>query len=172
MMSPRIHARPRRPASVMSQDELRYWIREFLYNPIYGWSHCKGAFARCLAIDLHGLKSKIRQGRTQAWFRGGEQFRFSRQIRLLLSGRIVPKQIRAKSGQLRWEAVVADQPQPLPVHQPPRFRYNLAAGRLELMPPVKPIFPTLPSFRAAIEHIREAAEAQGADAGAEEDDPS
>jgi hypothetical protein len=52
----------------MSRDELRHWIHELLYNPTFGWSHCKLAFARFLGIDLHGLKSEIRQGRMQARF--------------------------------------------------------------------------------------------------------
>jgi hypothetical protein len=52
---------------VMSQDELCHWIREFLYNPTLGWSRSKLAFAGLLGVDLHWLKSKIRQGRTQAW---------------------------------------------------------------------------------------------------------
>ena len=30
----------------MSEDELRYWIRELLYNPALGWSNSKLPFAR------------------------------------------------------------------------------------------------------------------------------
>ena len=119
-----------RPPDAMSQDELRYWICEFLYNPALGWSHSKLAFARCLGIDLHGLKSKIREGRTQAWFRGGEQTRFTGQIHRLLAGEIVPKQMRAPSGQMRWEAILADHPQPIRRQGPLRLRVDLARGRL------------------------------------------
>jgi hypothetical protein len=80
----------------MSQDELRHWIRRFLYDPAVGWSHCKLAFARFLGIDLHGLKSKIRQRRIHARFCGGEQIRFSRQIRGLLAGERIPTQMRTQ----------------------------------------------------------------------------
>jgi hypothetical protein len=57
----------------MSQAELRHWIHQFLYNPAFGWSHCKLAFARFLGIDLHGLKSKIRPGRPGLCFAAGSR---------------------------------------------------------------------------------------------------
>jgi hypothetical protein len=113
----------------MCQDELRYWIRQFLYDPAFGWSHCKLAFARFLGIDLHGLKSKIRQGCTQGRFCGGEQIRFSQQIHRLLAGETVPRQMRAPSGQMKWEAVLADHPQPIHRQGPLRLRVDLARGR-------------------------------------------
>lgn len=90
----------------MSQGELRYWIDQFLRNPDLGWSHCKRAFARYLEIDLPGLRSKIRVTRTQAWFRGGEQPRFSVRIRRALAGLVVPRRVRTPrgngSGRRRW----------------------------------------------------------------------
>jgi hypothetical protein len=122
----------------MGQAELRHWIHEFLHNPVLGWSLSKLAFARFLGIDLHGLKSKVRHRPTQAWFRGAEQFRFTRQIRRLLAGQVVPRQIRAQSGQLKWEAVPADHPRPLRL--PRRWRYNLASGRIEFVPPLVPSY--------------------------------
>jgi hypothetical protein len=137
----------------MSQDELRHYIHEFLYNPAFGWSDSKLALARYLGIDLPGLRSKIRQGRTQARFVGGEQFRFTRLTRRLLAGEVVPKQMRAPSGQMRWETVIADHPQP--IRLPARLRYNLTTGRIEYVPPVAPsCVPTLPSFR----HVSEPAQ--------------
>lgn len=134
----------------MCQDELRYWIREFLYNPAFGWSRCKLAFARFLGIDLSGLRSKLREGRTRAWIYPGEQIRFSRQVRRLLAGEMVPKQMRASSGQMRWEAVVADHPRPIHRQGPLRFRVDLARGRWgwEVAPSYAP---PLPSFRALLE---------------------
>jgi hypothetical protein len=129
----------------MSQGELRYWIREFLYNPDLGWSHCKSALARCVGIDRQGLKSKIRQGRTQAWIFRGEQIRFTAQIERLLAGELVP----VKIGQ-RWEAMVADHPVPLKV--PALMRYDLASGRLGYVAPRKrESQPTLPSFKDVFE---------------------
>jgi hypothetical protein len=153
-MRRRPHPPPRIAPDVMSQDELRHYIHEFLFNPAFGWSNSKLALARFFGIDLHGLKSKIRQGRTQAWFVGGEQIRFTRQIRHLLAGEVVPERRRAPSGQLRCEAVLADHPQP--VRLPGRLRFNLAKARVEWVPPVAPSYsPTVPSFRTAIELFRE-----------------
>jgi hypothetical protein len=136
--------------TVLSQSELRYWIDQFLHNPAMGWSHCKLCFARYLEIDLSGLRSKIRQGRTQAWFRGGEQLRFSARIRRALSGQVAPQRIRAKSGQWKWQAMMADDPKP--IRQPGRFRYDFSSRRLEFVPPtIASSEPTLPSFRTAFE---------------------
>src|SRR5215472_1503033 len=107
-MKRRPHPPPRSAADVLSADELRYWIDQFRRNPDLGWSHCRLALARFLGIDPPGLRSKIRHGRTQAWIYPGEQIRFTRQIRRLLAGEVIPRQMRAPSGQLRWEAVIAD----------------------------------------------------------------
>jgi hypothetical protein len=149
-MRRRLHPPPRTAPDVMSQDELRHYIREFLYNPAFGWSESKLALARYLGIDLPGLRSKIRQGRTQARFVGGEQIRFTRQIRRLLAGEVVAKQMRAPSGHMRWDAVIADPPQP--IHLPARLRWDLAKGRIERVPPAAPCYgPTLPSFRDIFE---------------------
>jgi hypothetical protein len=78
---PRLRRARTRALDVMSQDELRYWIKAFLYNPNLGWSHSKLAFARYLGIDLSGLRSKLREGATRAWIYPSEQSRFSRKIR-------------------------------------------------------------------------------------------
>jgi hypothetical protein len=45
----------------MSCDELVLWIREFLFNPAFGWPNSKLALVRYLGIDLQGLKSKVRK---------------------------------------------------------------------------------------------------------------
>jgi hypothetical protein len=142
---PRLRRARAKAADVMSQDELRHWISEFLYNPAFGWSRSKLAFARFLGIDLSGLRSKLRAAPTRAWIYPGEQIRFSRQIRRLLAGELIPKQMRAPSGQLRWEAVLADHPQPIRRHELARPRFDLATVRLrwEVAPSSAPPLPSL-----------------------------
>jgi hypothetical protein len=139
----------RRAPDILSQGELRYWIHQFLHNPELGWSHCKLAFARYLEIDLPGLRSKIRRGRTQAWFRGGEQRRFSVRLRRALSGVVVPHQVVTPSGRRKWEARMAHDPKPLRPRG--RMRFNFSTQRVEWVPPVTADFAcTLPAFADAL----------------------
>jgi hypothetical protein len=128
----------------MSCDEIRYWIRELREH--HGWPG--RLLARTLGLpDKGALMSKLRR----SWIYPGEQIRFSRQLDHIISGELVPQRLRAPSGQMRWEAVVADHP--VPLQKAARLAYDLKTGRLRWVQPRMAPDPVLTSFSTAIERF-------------------
>jgi hypothetical protein len=127
----------------VSADELRWWMRELDTNQIYGWAGHPTALARAFGFNdsspVSSMRSKYRE-RNRAWIYPSEQLRFSRQLKKLLAGEIICRQVGT-----RWQAVVADAPQAL--RQPVRFRYNLARGGLEWVRVGGSPGSVLPSFK-------------------------
>lgn len=76
---------------VMSTDEMRHWLREFLTKPEYGWLDYggKSALARLFygndKTALASLASKLRN----SWIYPGERGRFHRLIMSILDGKVV-----------------------------------------------------------------------------------
>jgi len=140
------HPRNRAPPGVFSCEEIRYWIKELTTR--YEWS----ATALASALGFHdkwapqSLLCKIRA--RPAWIYPGEQIRISRGLERVLSGELVCRRTEIR-GRRRVFAVVADHP--VPLKRPPRWRYNLAALRLERVIGLPPRpSPALPSFRSVV----------------------
>jgi hypothetical protein len=111
------HPRCRSPVGCMSCDEIRYWL--VALRKEHGWKLM--ALVRFLGLpDGGALRSKLRA----SWIYPGEQLRMSRQIGRIISGEVVCQPL----GRNRWEAVIADSPQPLR-HQG-RWAINIQTGRI------------------------------------------
>jgi hypothetical protein len=144
MREPRYKPQP----NSLSCEEIRFWLSELQYK--YGWT--SQALAEALGIRSRHLCLK-RSG--SSWIYPGQQARFSRQIRAILEGKIVCRQVgpmTPRAHVIRSRPVPAEHP--VPLHQPARLRYNLATGRLEWRRPVMSGFPTLPSFKDLLKRDR------------------
>lgn len=125
----RDHPHVRSPAHAMSCDELRFYIRFLLDR----WP--PSLVARLLAIDLAGLKSKLRR----SWIYPGEQLRFTKAIDRILAGELRPVKIGRT-----WHAELVERPVPIKV--PPRMVLNLETMRLHYVPPRITRNQVLPAF--------------------------
>lgn len=113
---------------VMSTDEMRHWLREFLTRPEYGWLHFGGRAA--LGKLFYGnspyayqsLMSKLRR----SWIVRGERGRFHRLIMAILDGKVV---FNANARRSEWVA------NPVPVRRCSRFlTVRLVGGQLRIAP--------------------------------------
>lgn len=124
----------------MSQAEILYWFRELGTNPEHGWAGHWAALGRAVGFDKNpseSIKAKVYYG---SWIYPGEQIRFSRRLRTVLSGEVVCR----KLGQY-YQAVLSDNP--IPLKGTTRLRYNLGTERLQWVVPVLSPGPVLPSFK-------------------------
>lgn len=132
------HPRCRSPVGCMSCDEIRYWLVELRAR--HGWK--TNALARFLGFTSHSsMVAKL----AKSWIYPGEQLRSSKQIRRILSGEVVLRLVDPKAN--RWEAVVADSPQPLRTR--PQFKYSLDKNGITITCQAIPARNTgIPSFAA------------------------
>jgi hypothetical protein len=135
----------------MSCDEIRYWIREIITNPDWGWKGRGTAIATVLGIHTgRSANSHLRRKLDpDCWIYPGEQIRFTKGLRRILAGEVKVVEGRCPRGRARtWNVVVVDNPVPLP--RPRRLRYNLATGRLEHVTDPLESRPSIPSFKDAL----------------------
>jgi hypothetical protein len=135
---------------ILRFDEIRWWIRELMTNPDYGWSD-KGVSGLGRAMgyaEKWSLPSKLR-GR---WIWPREQIRLTARIREIREGYIVPRRF----GQ-RTEGVWADPPQPpvLRAARPLNVRLHATIGGLKMVPTDRKPGPSLPQFGEAFKNVRE-----------------
>jgi hypothetical protein len=130
----------------MSVEAIRWWLK--LLHERHGWPW--ETLARTLGIGEG--KHVVSKVRGNSRFVGGEQRRCTRQLRRIISGELVPVERRNSQGGKRWDAVIADHPQPLRL--PVQWHINLKRKdpfewRAQEPPP-----PMLNNFRNMIEHPR------------------
>jgi hypothetical protein len=126
----------------MSCEEIRYYLRLLHRTPDLGWYKRTTALAHAVGLYTKDARSHLlRKLCDDCWIYPGEQLRFSKGIRQILSGKLVCVHVKGNS----WGCAIAAQPVPLQL--PKRMRYNLATGRLEYLATPIETQPTLPSFR-------------------------
>jgi hypothetical protein len=133
----------------MGEEEVKWWLRELIER--HGWPvSCLG---RTLGLS-QGYKGQVRSKMDgRSWIYETERIRMSYVLKRIISGELVPKPLRTPGGRMRWEAVIADHPQPLRL--PIQWHINLARKdpfewRVEEPPP-----PALPNFRTLLDNPRE-----------------
>jgi len=104
--------------------DLRFWVREFLTDPYYGWSGDRKALGKAFGTKPYNLKT-IADG--TRWIYPPQMLAFSRVIERLLAGELVPRDGKA--------VLVSD---PVPVTPKPRTRYQYVLGRGLVMTPIAP----------------------------------
>lgn len=112
-----------------------------------------------------------RKATGREWIYPTEQLRMSVQLRRIISGELVLKQRvngfklrgvrKVRNGQPQfhdgvpvYDAVLADDPQPLRMPQQIQMRYDLRSGRLVQLPTLMEPENPLPSFKRALENLR------------------
>jgi hypothetical protein len=135
---------PRAP-DVKSVEEIRWWLKMLHEQRGWPWE----TLGRTLGIgEGKHVASKVR-GNSR--FVGGEQIRCTRQLRRIISGELVPVERRNSQGGKRWDAVIADHPQPLR----PGLHWHVDLKRgTAYLEPTEPPPPMLPNFRNMLENPR------------------
>jgi hypothetical protein len=136
---------PRAP-DVMSVEEIRWWLK--LLHEQHGWPW--ETLARTLGTGEG--KHVVSKVRGNSRFVGGEQRRCTRQLRRISSGELVPVDRRNSQGGKRWDAVIADHPQPL--RPGLHWHIDLRRGTAYLEPTAPPP-PMLPNFRTLLKNPRQ-----------------
>lgn len=143
---PRFRANVHRgaPVGVMSCDEIRYWLTELMRR---GWGHCH--LTRLMGIHSKHCNNIKRKANGKEWLYWGEQVRFSRQLKRILSGELVQvgQKIRFDSKDPH-RAVLAKNP--VPLVPPNKWVYDPQLGRLRLVS--QGFEPPLPSFQTLFPH--------------------
>lgn len=140
---PRFRANVHRgaPVGVMSCDEIRYWLNELMRR---GWGHKH--LARLLGRERPERNPIKRKANGKEWIYWGEQVRYSRQIKRILSGELIQVgQKKRFDSKDPYRAVLAKNP--VPLVPPSRWVYD---GRLRLVP--WGFEPPLPSFQTLFPH--------------------
>ncbi len=121
----------------LSCDEIRFYLRELIQNPQFGWSHAYHALEVAFGMSNPGkqwLKTKIKR----SWIYPGEQIRFSKVIREILAGELVPKRLPdGPKGRMVWMPARADHPIPIKAARGGCWKVDLQHGTLAFSrPPV------------------------------------
>ena len=140
------HPRTKAPPGVLSQEEIRFYLKELIENPAFGWSHAYHALEVAFGMSQprkHWLRTKLKR----AWIYPGEQIRFSRAIQQILAGELVPKRvINPDKRRVVWMPARADVPVPLKVARGGCWKVDLTSGRLGFLRTEVTFTPEVPSF--------------------------
>lgn len=109
-----------------------------------GWN--RGELQRALGLPHHNLRKALGKD----WIYPGEQIRFSRQLRKIISGEVVLKEMRRHTGKPVREPVLAAHPEPL--RMPMKITFDMKAGRCRMQPSIVPPENPLPVFGRLLEN--------------------
>lgn len=121
----------------LSCDEIRFYLKQLIENPDFGWSHAYLALERAFGMP-QPLKHRLRTKLKRSWIYPGEQIRFSRAIREILAGELVPKSIvHPGAKRVVWMPARAENPVPIRAAQKGCWKVDVQSGRLSFSrPPV------------------------------------
>lgn len=116
------------PDGTMSCDEIRFWLNECVHR--HHWP--KVLFGRVLGCK-NPRKCNINEMMTgRTWIYRMQQVRFTRALKRILSGELVPIPPGKAGRGCAARAVLATNPKPLV--PPNRFVYDRRTGKLKLVP--------------------------------------
>jgi hypothetical protein len=130
----------------LSCDEIRFYLEQLIRNPDFGWSHAYQALEVAFGMSNPGkqwLKTKIKR----SWIYPGEQIRFTKVIREILAGELVPKLLPdGRKGRMVWMPARAADPKPIKAAQKGCWKVNLESGRVSFSRPPVTFAPGVPAF--------------------------
>ena len=133
------------PPDVMSCDEIRWWLKALTTR--YHWQ--KKPLARLLGTERTRFYDKITGKR---WLFPSEQIRYSHILKRIISGELVLIPGRRGGCPPKWPGKVVIADFPVPLAQPPRFRFDLRTGKVERPSPHETPGPALPSFKTLLDN--------------------
>lgn len=149
------HPRLNAPPGVLSCEEIRFYLKELIENPAFGWSHAYAALEIAFGMSnpsKQWLKTKIKR----AWIYPAEQIRFSSVIKKILAGEWVPKRLPdGPKGRMVWMPVRADPPVPISAARQGCWKVDLESGRLSFSRPPVSFTPETPAFSAWLRNPKE-----------------
>lgn len=130
----------------LSCDEIRFYLKQLIENPDFGWSHAYRALEAAFGME-EPAKHRLRQKLRRSWIYPGEQIRFSRVTREILAGTLVPKLLPdGKKGRVVWMPARAARPVPIAAAQRGCWKVDFQSGRLSFSRPPVSFTPEAPAF--------------------------